>query len=110
MRGVQAGRFTDYLNAIPMIAPHGEIVAIGITVAGVTYLSLVIGELLPKRLGLSYAAIASTSFAVNPEPGQPAGWKFLERPWTSTFPDDRDRICRYVAWLRSDGSKELPRP
>ena len=64
----------------------------------------------PPGLGLSYAAIASTSFAANPEPGQPAGWKFLERPWTSTFPDDRDRICRYVAWLRSDGSKELPRP
>jgi 8-oxo-dGTP diphosphatase len=64
----------------------------------------------PVGLGLSYAAIASTTLAVDPEPGQPAKWKFLARPWTSTFPDDRNRICRYVAWLRRDGSKELPRP
>ncbi|MGE3623304.1 MAG: hemolysin family protein [Bdellovibrionales bacterium] len=50
-----AERFTGYFNEVPWIAPHGEAVAIGATVAVVTYLSLFIGELLPKRIGISYA-------------------------------------------------------
>src|ERR1700761_8296175 len=43
-----AGRFTDYFNSYSWIAPHGEAVAIVMTTLGVTYLSLVIGELMPK--------------------------------------------------------------
>lgn len=43
------------LNEIVWIAPHGEIVAFFIIVGFVSYLSLVIGELVPKRIGLSYA-------------------------------------------------------
>lgn len=50
-----AGQFTEYLNGFDWIAPHGEGVALTITVACVTYLNLVIGELLPKRIGISYA-------------------------------------------------------
>ncbi len=47
--------FAEYLNSIDWIAPHGRPLAIGITVAGVTYFSLVVGELVPKRIGLAYA-------------------------------------------------------
>jgi len=50
-----AGQFGDYLNTVPWIAPHGEMAALAITVAGVAYLNLVVGELVPKRIGLSYA-------------------------------------------------------
>ena len=50
-----AGSFGEYLNAFPWIAPHGEAAAIAITAACVTYLSLIIGELLPKRVGLTHA-------------------------------------------------------
>ena len=50
-----AGKFADYLNHVSWIAPHGEMVALFLTVAAVTYFNLVIGELLPKRIGLSYA-------------------------------------------------------
>jgi putative hemolysin len=50
-----AGHFADYLNNISWIAPNGEAVALGLTVAGVTYINLIIGELIPKRIGLSYA-------------------------------------------------------
>lgn len=50
-----AGNFADYFNSISWIAPNGEAVAIAVTVAVVTYLNLVIGELIPKRIGLSYA-------------------------------------------------------
>jgi putative hemolysin len=50
-----AGRFSGYLNTFSWIAPYGEMAALAITVAIVTYFSLVVGELIPKRIGLSYA-------------------------------------------------------
>jgi len=50
-----AGYFAIYLNRVSWITPHGEGVALGLTVAAITYLTLVIGELVPKRIGLSYA-------------------------------------------------------
>jgi putative hemolysin len=50
-----AGHFAEDLNNISWIAPNGEAVSITLTVAAVTYLNLVVGELIPKRIGLSYA-------------------------------------------------------
>jgi putative hemolysin len=50
-----AGRLAVYLNRVSWIAPDGEPVALALTVVCVTYFSLVIGELLPKRIGLAYA-------------------------------------------------------
>lgn len=48
-----AEKLTDSFNMIPFVAPHGETVALVIVVAIITYLSVVIGELLPKQLALS---------------------------------------------------------
>lgn len=42
-----------YFNAIAWIAPHGETLGLGIVVLGITYLSLIIGELVPKRVALT---------------------------------------------------------
>lgn len=50
-----AGHFADMLNAVPWIAPNGEAAALALTVVIVSYLNLVFGELIPKRIGLSYA-------------------------------------------------------
>ncbi len=50
-----AAPLAEYLNAYPYIYPYGDAVAMGSTVVVVSYFSLVIGELLPKRIGLSYA-------------------------------------------------------
>ena len=41
------------LDAIPQIAPHGEAIGLGIVVLCITYLSLIVGELVPKRLALN---------------------------------------------------------
>ncbi len=41
------------LSAIPALADYGEAIGVGIVVLGITYLSLVIGELVPKRLALN---------------------------------------------------------
>ena len=43
------GRFAAY----PFVAPYAEEIALGIVVILITYFSLVLGELVPKRLGLS---------------------------------------------------------
>lgn len=44
-----------YLDTFPWVAGHGSAIALGFTVVVVTYLSLVIGELVPKRIAISYA-------------------------------------------------------
>ena len=50
-----AGHFADALNRVPYVAPDGGAVSLALTVICVTYLSLVVGELVPKRIGLVYA-------------------------------------------------------
>ncbi len=49
------------LNRIQWLAPYSEAIGVSIVVVGITYLSLVVGELAPKRLALNNAErIAST--------------------------------------------------
>lgn len=64
LNGVLAGAYSGatlaeplgaFLDTLPHVAPHGEALAMGATVLGVSYFSLVIGELAPKRIGLAYA-------------------------------------------------------
>jgi magnesium and cobalt exporter, CNNM family len=43
----------DWLDTIPFIAPHGGRIAIIIVVVAITYVSLVVGELVPKRVALA---------------------------------------------------------
>jgi putative hemolysin len=67
--GVLAGAFggatlaqplADALRAVPIIAPYAGPVAFGVVVVAITYLSLILGELVPKRLALNGAeAVAS---------------------------------------------------
>src|SRR5438874_2811322 len=47
-----SSRLASYLESFPSIAPYHESLAFGIVVVGITYISLVAGELLPKRLAL----------------------------------------------------------
>src|SRR5215208_2909261 len=46
---VLAARFAE----VPWLAPYAEPLALGVVVASITYMSLVIGELVPKRIALS---------------------------------------------------------
>lgn len=50
----------EYLRAIPGIAPHANAIAFAIVVILLTYFSLIIGELVPKKLALR----AAESFAI----------------------------------------------
>lgn len=41
------------LQGVPVLAPYGEAIGIGVVVLSITFLSLVFGELVPKRIGLN---------------------------------------------------------
>ena len=43
---------SDFLSQFPLLDPSSEELAFGIVVLGITYCSLIIGELVPKRLAL----------------------------------------------------------
>jgi putative hemolysin len=43
----------ERLARVPLLAPYSEAIGLGIVVVGITYISLVFGELVPKQIGLS---------------------------------------------------------
>jgi putative hemolysin len=47
-----AERMAFHLDQYPLIAPHGESVSLAIVVVVISYVSLIVGELVPKRLAL----------------------------------------------------------
>ena len=62
--GIFAGAFSgatiaekigSYLGTFPFLAPYSKTIGVGIVVVSLTYISLVIGELVPKRLALGNA-------------------------------------------------------
>lgn len=52
------GRLTEWigswLSALPVLAPYSHSIALGIVVLTITYFSVIIGELVPKRLALGH--------------------------------------------------------
>jgi putative hemolysin len=47
-----SGKLADYFARFPDIAPYRNGIALAIVVFGITYFSLIVGELVPKRLAL----------------------------------------------------------
>jgi putative hemolysin len=45
---------TDFFLRIDILSPYAKSLAVGIIVLGITYLSIVLGELFPKRLGMTF--------------------------------------------------------
>jgi putative hemolysin len=43
-----------WLSAFPLVQPYAEGVALGLVVIAITYLSLIVGELVPKEIGLGH--------------------------------------------------------
>jgi putative hemolysin len=48
-----AEKLGGLLEPYPRLAPYGEAIGVGAVVLGITYFSLVLGELVPKRIALS---------------------------------------------------------
>jgi putative hemolysin len=58
-----AERLQVFLGTIPAIAPYSQLLSIGVVVTTITYLSLVIGELVPKRIALNSPERIATQVA-----------------------------------------------
>lgn len=70
--GILAGAFAgatvaeeleDIFNTFPAVAPYAEIASVAVVVFCVTYVSLIIGELVPKRLALDNAEFIACAVA-----------------------------------------------
>jgi putative hemolysin len=48
-----ADRLGDWLDTFPALAPNGDRIGIALVVVTITYLSLIVGELVPKRIALT---------------------------------------------------------
>lgn len=63
-----SGYVRAFLEKFPLVAEHAEVIALAIVVLFITYFSLVLGELVPKRLALTYpesiAALISRPLSV----------------------------------------------
>ncbi|MFH0926472.1 MAG: hemolysin family protein [bacterium] len=57
-------RIAEYLNQITFIAPHSRGLALAIVVIAITYLTLILGELVPKRLALNYSEKIASILAI----------------------------------------------
>jgi putative hemolysin len=73
-----AGRLEPVLNRVPMLQPISESLSLAIVVVLITYLTLVLGELVPKQLALRHpealAAIAARPIAWVARIARPAVW------------------------------------
>jgi putative hemolysin len=58
-----ASELSTYLSEIPAIQPYSNTIALGTVVICITYLSVVLGELVPKRIALRHAERIATLMA-----------------------------------------------
>jgi len=49
-----AEQLGEQISRVPALAPYGEAIGVAIVVVAITYLSLIIGELVPKRFALTH--------------------------------------------------------
>ncbi len=84
-----ADPFAAWMSQLPLLEPYARGVAVTVVVVGLTYFSVVVGELVPKRLGL----LAPEGIA-----------SFIARPMNAL-----SRFSRPVVWLLSSSSAVLLR-
>lgn len=53
----------SYFAQFPLLAPYAHPLAFGIVISLITYFSIVLGELLPKKIGLMYSDAIATAMA-----------------------------------------------
>lgn len=59
-----AGRLTAYVELVPFFKDYSEAIAFVVVVAAITYLSIIIGELVPKRLALASPEKIASAVAI----------------------------------------------
>jgi putative hemolysin len=93
-RGIQAG-----LEQVPVVATYAEGLSLGLMVFALTYVSLIIGELVPKRLALSHPEAVASFIARPMEMLATVG-----RPLVKLLSVSTDTIVRLLGVRKTDGS------
>jgi len=62
--GAIAARLRPTLEQVPVLAPYADTLSLAIMVGVLTYVSLIIGELVPKNLGLKRSEAVSLATAI----------------------------------------------
>ncbi|MDF2441793.1 MAG: magnesium and cobalt exporter, family [Abditibacteriota bacterium] len=106
MVGILAGAFggatlsksiAESARTVPFLAPYADSIGLGIVVLAITYLSLVIGELVPKRIGLQNPEGIATLVAV------PMRWlSIVASPIVKVLSFSTDVIIRLFGLRPSD--------
>lgn len=103
LAGAFAGRsvaewLATYIVDVPMIGRYHEEVSLGLVVIVITYVSLVVGELVPKRLALRHPEAIATYVAY------PLRWfTWLSSPMIFLLNLSTDTVCRLLG--RSQGGE-----
>jgi putative hemolysin len=84
-----ADPLTEWIAGSPLLAPYARALSLGVVVVGITYLSVVVGELVPKRLALLKPEVIAA---------------FIARPMHGLA-----RAARPLVWLLSASSDGLLR-
>ncbi|HYN37731.1 MAG TPA: hemolysin family protein, partial [Rhodospirillales bacterium] len=58
-----AGKLAAWMSGLPALAPFADSLAIALVVLGITFLSLIVGELVPKRVALNDAERVASAVA-----------------------------------------------
>lgn len=73
-----AEKLAERVAQVPVLAPYSEGIGLGIVVLGITYLSLIVGELVPKQLALNapekIAALVARPLRLMSKASAPAVW------------------------------------
>ena len=95
------GRFGAYLEQFAPIAAYSDEIALAIVVASITFLSLVVGELVPKRIGLNHPERIAARAAALMSPRHRIEWLDVRDP----IEVHREELIRhrYSHYLVCDG-------
>lgn len=89
--GAIAARIRQYLETITFLAPYAEALSLTVMVVALTYASLILGELVPKRLALVYPEAIATAIS------RPMDWLArVGRPIVFVLTSSTDAILRLV--------------
>jgi len=83
-----ADRVAEYIAALPVFEPYSQAIALALVVLGITYFSLVIGELVPKRLAARYPETVAIIVAI------PLRWfSKISSPMVRLLSISTDAVC-----------------
>src|SRR4029450_8823021 len=83
-----ADQVAAYIAFLPVFEPYSRAIALALVVLGITYFSLVIGELVPKRLAARYPETVATVVAF------PLRWlSQISSPMVRLLSISTDAVC-----------------